>query len=73
MHRERRSLFQLDRRFKAILALPFEIPILDPDQWDLLVVRRGGFDFHLAADQVHVWYDAVNCDIAGKGNRDVAQ
>ena len=56
-------LASLNGRLELVLALPVEVPVLDPDQRGGLAVGRLGDDLHLLADVVHVRRDPDRLDI----------
>jgi hypothetical protein len=66
---------QFDRLTVVVADLPVEIPILEPNQFDLLFIRRSGPDVPLFADLMHVWKDIIERNVIGKrgitGNADV--
>ena len=57
--------FKTSGAVEKILALPFEIPVFDPDEGNVFALGSGGVDFHLSADEVHVRDDANDCDVCG--------
>ena len=66
-HFQARIRRQLHRRRVAVLFLPVEIPVANPDQPLLASIGQDGPAFHLFADVMRVRDNAHRLDIHGRG------
>ena len=65
LHIEPGSLWQPDRLFERVGALPVEIPVVDFDQWDSgLPVRQDGGEREVCSKPVHVGHHGGENDVA---------